>query len=121
MGRVAQLVINGILESTESATAVQDGLPLREFCRLLAEDFGYHLEPLDENDWFQRLESALEQEQGSHPLFPFFHILRQEVKSVGSDGLLQGDTAQVRDVIRRNVQHLIDVGLLPAGNSILSN
>ncbi|KAJ5780266.1 hypothetical protein N7457_005426 [Penicillium paradoxum] len=113
--RVARVVVTAIFEGSHSRImdAVWDGLPLGSFWGSLTADFGYNLRPLRESHWLGNLRSTIAREAESNPLFPFFHVLEKELKSVGSTANSDMDSASVLDAIRGNIQNLIEAGFLP--------
>ena len=50
----------------------------------------------------------------THLLFPLLHVLERDGGCLGDEALPMAATAGIKEVVERNVRHLIDVGFLPA-------
>jgi thioester reductase-like protein len=131
------------IEATHSIVRILDGVPLRTFWTVLSHSFGYDLQPLPTRDWLSRLQEVVTAKGPSHVFFPFLDTLEQEkdntpftvegaasdrtperankvmAAGIGREGATSAaDYGDVEDVIRRNVEYLIDVGFLPAANRV---
>jgi thioester reductase-like protein len=113
---VARSVVTMALEDRSSSghvSEVRDGLHFSELWALLSQDFGYKLHPLGLEEWMVRLKEAVETKGESHVLFPLLHVLERDGGMMGSHSIPSGQYPKVKEVVRRNVQHLIDVGFFP--------
>jgi amino acid adenylation domain-containing protein/thioester reductase-like protein len=113
---VAKEVVSGVFDLHESGKKRQvvDGLLFSDLWDLLEKVFGYKLEPLAHEEWLKRLQEVILTKQESHPLFPLINTLEREGGSIGSQEAPIPRTDWMVAVVKRNVQHLIEVGFLPA-------
>lgn len=100
---------------------ILDGLSFSDLWALLKEDFSYTLKPLGQAHWLQRLEAAILTKGESHLLFPLLHTLERSAGKIGSKDVPSSssiqDSGRVKEAMRANVRHLIDVGFLPPPRS----
>lgn len=117
---VAQRVVASLFEQRPSGHTEQvlDGLLFSEFWAILKEDFGYKLEGIPHREWLIRMQNAIATKQEAHVLFPLLHTLEQgdEAGTVGSKQIPDVDCNWIKDVVKRNVRYLIDIGYLPASS-----
>lgn len=107
---------NHVEQVNHHVEQVLDGLLFSDLWALLAEKFGYELQPLPHEEWLKCLYSAIAAEQEEHLLFPLLHTLEKDNGKVGSTEIPMGveSAALMREVVGRNVEYLIEVGFLPA-------
>ena len=123
MHHVAEGVIAGIFEGQDDdiqtkddvVKKILDGLLLADFWDVVQHGFGYSLKPLPYVEWLELIRAAVKTGVEAHPLFPVMHILEKGSSGIGSEEAPEdkNSTARMKDVVRRNVQSLIDVGFLP--------
>ena len=98
-----------------ASKSMLDGLPFEDLWRIL-RSYGYRLEPLPHAEWRKRMRAAVEEKGERHLLFPLLHMLDRDLPDSKLDPMLLEDVERleaVRRVIRRNVEHLIEIGFLP--------
>ena len=113
---VAREVVSGMFDSQESGLTSQvfDGLLFSDLWSILEKAFGYELEPLVHEEWLRRLQEAILTKQELHPLFPLINTLEKEGGSIGSEEIPVTRTDWIIDIVKRNVEELIEAGFLPA-------
>ncbi|MCJ1404222.1 hypothetical protein MMC11_007447 [Xylographa trunciseda] len=114
VSRVARSIVAAVFEprAPGHVECVLDGLLFGELWGLLRDGFGYALEPVGYEAWIDRLRASIGERQEGHGLFPLLHVLERDGGRIGEAvGLEPG--GEVREVVRRNVEYLIDVGFLP--------
>ena len=117
--RVSEVATNNLTKSHTSPRCgtdqVLDGLLFSDLWALLKEDFCYALKPLGQAHWLQSLETAILAKGESHLLFPLLHTLEKSAGKIGSKEAPNNSIKscdRVKDAVRANVRHLIDVGFL---------
>ena len=116
---VARRILAGVFDLRQYPSGhveqVCEGLRFSELWTILRQDFGYELEPVPHRQWLLCLQSAIAVKQEAHLLFPLLHALEtsNEEQTVGSKEIPNVDCEWVKDVLRRNVRYLIDIGYLP--------
>ncbi|KAL8699917.1 MAG: hypothetical protein Q9201_005727 [Fulgogasparrea decipioides] len=117
--RVSEVATCGLTEPNTipscGTAQVLDGILFSDLWALLRRDFGYALKPLGKVRWLQSLEATIQGEGESHKLFPLLHTLEAMAGKIGSkeypsNSIERND--RVKDAIRANVRHLIEVGFL---------
>ena len=118
MQQIARYVLAGVFDprhdESRSVSKVLDGLSLADFWDVLQQDFGYTLKALSYRKWSQRMRAAIMASQEGHPSFPVMYILERGSSILGSDNLPKATDSRMKDVVKANIQYLINVGFLPA-------
>ncbi|KAL8738684.1 MAG: hypothetical protein Q9181_000568 [Wetmoreana brouardii] len=117
--RVSEVATYGLTDPNTipscGTAQVLDGLLFSDLWALLRRDFGYALKPLGKACWLQSLEAIIQGEGGSHKLFPLLHTLEAMAGKIGSKEIPSNSVERndrVKDAVRANVRHLIEVGFL---------
>ena len=125
--RVARGVVSGVFDTSHDSGYVEkvlDGLRFGELWEVLGE-LGYQFQGRGFEEWMGRLRGMVLERGEKHLLFPLLHILEREGDCVGEEvaphrgknGVVMFPTAastRMKEVVKRNVKYLIDVGFLPA-------
>jgi amino acid adenylation domain-containing protein/thioester reductase-like protein len=127
---VASAVVEGVFHDKSCRSGqverVLTGLRLGELWDLLRSEFGYELVGMGWEEWMERLKGRVVKEGEGHLLFPLLHVLEREGGRIGGEVEEEEEdkvpavsvaapleNLRMRDVMARNVRHLIDVGFLP--------
>ncbi|QSZ31682.1 hypothetical protein DSL72_001249 [Monilinia vaccinii-corymbosi] len=102
-----------------------EGLPVREFWSIMGRDFGYHIEPLGQEEWLDAIYADIDSKHERHPLWPLIHNLDKEHGKMGMpmDEIPQElkvgtPSSRVEAAIRKNVEYLRGIGFLPPTPSL---
>lgn len=103
-------------DGVSKITKVLGGMRLRSLIDLLTEEFRFVLRPMPRAKWLDLLRHAVENEGEAHPLFPLmdhfvadFQIFQPEADEAQAMSVAD---PSVFDVVRANVQALIEMGVL---------
>ncbi|KAL8794946.1 MAG: hypothetical protein Q9195_002528, partial [Heterodermia aff. obscurata] len=118
--RVAAAVIQCLVESGEEEIcgriiSIAEGVTLPDFWATVSDTLGSELEPMDYDEWMQRLQKDVDTRKESHPLWPVMHLLNKNnlaSKRPRVDGVSKEGMDSVRAAIPRNVRYLVDRGFL---------
>lgn len=96
-----------------------EGLPVREFWSILGRDFGYNIEPLNQEEWLDVVHADIDSKRESHLLWPLVHNLEKENGKMGmsmdeipQDLKVGTPSSRVEAAIRKNVEYLRGIGFL---------
>ncbi|KAL9047247.1 MAG: hypothetical protein Q9214_000130 [Letrouitia sp. 1 TL-2023] len=117
--RVAQSVVGQIFAADDAnaqpgfVEKILDGLKFKDLWQQLEEEFGWSLQPLTGEIWMENLRRCILEAGEKHLLFPLLHVLERDGRRVGDQGPPPCAKKVTKDLIRNNVRHLINVGVLP--------
>ncbi|KAF1960677.1 acetyl-CoA synthetase-like protein, partial [Byssothecium circinans] len=102
---------------------IHAGLPLSSFWAILLQ-VGYRLDALPFDEWMARVHDHVSGIGQQHPFFPLLRVFEadgedEEASAVEDPGSEDRDmdveaSGQVEEAVRRNVEHLIEMGFLAA-------
>ena len=92
---------------------VLDGLRFSELWDVVADVYGMAFEALGQGEWMSRLRDKVLESGDTHLLFPLLHVLERDGGCLGEEASPMAATAGIKEVVEKNVRHLIDVGFLP--------
>ncbi|KAG9241341.1 hypothetical protein BJ878DRAFT_570265 [Calycina marina] len=100
---------------------ILDGLYFSELWELLRREFGWELDALSAGEWMERMKEAILAKGESHQLFSLMHVLERDGTVLGSARIPSPDLSaaakeRVGAVVKSNVRHLVDVGLIFPAN-----
>lgn len=104
-------------ESRSPVERVLCGVWFEDIWAFLKHEFGYTLDGMQTDAWMEELTKAIENGGEEHLLFPLLDTLEKEGRTVGVEWQPTGsddDSGRAREAIRKNIEHLIKVGFLPA-------
>ena len=120
--RVADSVTKGVFGGDDPrggkhpsglADRVLDGLQFSELWDVVADVYGMAFEALGQDEWMSRLRDKVLEIGETHLLFPLLHVLERDGGCLGEEASLMAATAGIKEVVEKNVRHLIGVGFLP--------
>ena len=120
--RVADSVTKGVLDDDDPhakspsghVDRVLDGLRFSELWDVVADVYGMAFEALGQDEWMSRLRDKVLESGDTHLLFPLLHVLERDGGCLGEEVAPVAATAGIKEVVEKNVRHLIDVGFLLA-------
>ena len=92
---------------------VLDGLRFSELWDVVADVYGMAFEALGQDEWMSRLRDKILESGEAHLLFPLLHVLERDGGCLGEEASSLAATAGIKEVVEKNVRHLISVGFLP--------
>ena len=92
---------------------VLDGLRFSELWDVVADVYGMAFEALGQEEWMCRLRDKVLETGDTHLLFPLLHVLERDGGCLGEEASPMAATAGIKEVVEKNVRHLIEVGFLP--------
>ena len=125
--RVASAIVQSISTHDTSAgfcnvIKILDGLPLRDFWSILADDFGYDLQPWSGDVWWRRLRAGVEAKGKDHPLWPLLYMLDSRSGNLGAPlgnrvpELSTAARVRIRAAVMKNIEYLGAIGFFPKPN-----
>ncbi len=119
--RVARSVVSGVCghddepsnRHSDHMDRVLDGLQFSDLWEILEGVYDQPLEALRHEEWMSRLRDKVTDCGEGHLLFPLLHVMEKDGGCIGEKASPMVATAGIKDVIEKNVRHLIGVGFLP--------
>ncbi|KAL8931106.1 MAG: hypothetical protein Q9208_000210 [Pyrenodesmia sp. 3 TL-2023] len=103
--------------NNSASNRILDGLHFSTLWRLLADCFGYTLQPLPQHEWFTRLEAAVLAAGPEHTLFPLLTTLEKSAGCVGTAEVVppeyKGSSARAEEAVTANIRFLVEKGVFP--------
>lgn len=115
--RVASIIVDDCWASRGMISKVLDGLPVRDFWKILTQDFEYDIKPLPQETWLEEIRKDIERKGERHRLWPLLDTLEEGKGRIGeSEAGLESqskDDTRLKDAIRKNIEYLVDINFFP--------
>ena len=102
---------------TGQITKILDSIKVRDFWAILTGDFGYILEPLDQEVWMSKINNDLHRQKEEHKLWPLLNTLEEGKGKIGVSACgLNGEevnSARVKEAVRTNIEYLVHIKFFP--------
>ena len=96
---------------------ILDGMKEEEFWRILKDEFGHGICPMDEETWLCEMRKDIESKGEKHVLWPLIPTIEKERGKLGSPRsmkvALSCDQTRLKAAVRRNIEYLSSVEFLP--------
>lgn len=127
---VASTVVESCCASATEGTIkkILRGISVKAFWHMLVDEFGYDIQPLDQDSWMESIRGDIDRKQEGHRLWPLLDTLEEGKGRIGLGGIHPeeedpGARLRVERAIQKNVEYLIDIGFFPppAANILHAN